>query len=133
MDALNRALVRFLYSKFPDFNATDLSFFAKELFKEDIKKDREKLKEYGKIDIRPFLKQYDESFRKESGGTAIDPSTVEALIVTKKEGVVELDLDEDGTELNMNFTRTTRRNDFDEKISRENAKIQKVLRQQRTL
>ena len=43
MDMLNRALIKFLYSKYPDFNATDLSYFAKELFKEDIQKDREKL------------------------------------------------------------------------------------------
>jgi serine/threonine-protein kinase len=64
MDAFNRALVRFLYSKYPDFNATDLAFFAKELFKEDIKKDREKLKEYGKMDIARYISDYENSLRK---------------------------------------------------------------------
>jgi serine/threonine-protein kinase len=44
-----------LYSFYPDFNASDLSYFSQELFKIEIKKDREKLFEYGKIDIRPYL------------------------------------------------------------------------------
>jgi serine/threonine protein kinase len=56
MDQLNRALIKFLYSTFSDFNASDLSYFAKELFKEEIKKDREKLFEFGKIDLAPYLK-----------------------------------------------------------------------------
>ena len=38
MDQFNRALVKFLYTHYPDFNATDLNYFARELFKEDIKK-----------------------------------------------------------------------------------------------
>ena len=64
MDQLNRALMKFLYSKYPDFNATDLSYFAQELFKEDIKRDREKMYEYGKIDIRPFI----EDLKREASG-----------------------------------------------------------------
>ena len=55
MDKLNRALVRFLYSNYPDFNATDLGYFAKQLFKEEISSDRKKFVEYGKIDIKPYL------------------------------------------------------------------------------
>lgn len=55
MDQFNRALVKFLYSTYPDFNATDLNYFSKELFKDDINKDREKLVEFGKIDITPYL------------------------------------------------------------------------------
>lgn len=55
MDMFNRALIKFLYSKYPDFNATDLSYFAKELFKEDIQKDREKLFEFGKIELGPYI------------------------------------------------------------------------------
>ncbi|MBF0365356.1 MAG: serine/threonine protein kinase [Oligoflexia bacterium] len=56
MELLNRALVKFLYSQYPDFNAADLKSFARELFQDDIKKDRDKLQEYGKIDIHPFIK-----------------------------------------------------------------------------
>jgi serine/threonine protein kinase len=55
LDQMNRALMKFLYAKYPDFNATDLSYFAQELFREEIKKDREKMFEFGKVDIKPFL------------------------------------------------------------------------------
>jgi len=55
LDQMNRALMKFLYAKYPDFNATDLSYFAQELFRDEIKKDREKMFEFGKIDIRPYL------------------------------------------------------------------------------
>ncbi len=55
LDQMNRALMKFLYSKYPDFNSTDLSYFSQELFREEIKKDREKMFEYGKINIKPYL------------------------------------------------------------------------------
>lgn len=57
MEQLNRALIKFLYTNYPDFNATDLSYFAKELFKQEIKTDREKLFEFGKINLRPYLNE----------------------------------------------------------------------------
>lgn len=57
MDEFNRALVKFLYGNYPDFNATDLSKFAKKLFAEEIRKDRDKFVEFGRIDIRPFLEE----------------------------------------------------------------------------
>jgi serine/threonine-protein kinase len=106
MDAFNRALVRFLYSKYPDFNATDLAFFAKELFKEDIKKDREKLKEYGKMDIARYISDYENSLRKTTTSLhSVDSSTVEALIVKKKNGTeIEIDPNE---KVDLEFTRTT--------------------------
>jgi serine/threonine-protein kinase len=106
MDAFNRALVRFLYSKYPDFNATDLAFFAKELFKEDIKKDREKLKEYGKMDISQYIKDFERSQRRpETKIQTVDSSTVEALIVKKKQGT-EFEYDPE-QEVDLEFTRTT--------------------------
>lgn len=55
MDKLNRALVKFLYAQYPDFNPSDLSYFAKELFKDEIKRDKEKFVEYGKIDVQPYI------------------------------------------------------------------------------
>lgn len=66
LDQMNRALIKFLYSQYPDFNSTDLSYFAKELFKEDISKDREKLFEFGKIDIAPYIND----FKKEQSGSS---------------------------------------------------------------
>ena len=61
-----RDLNKFLYSHFPDFNPSDLSYFAKELFKEEIREDREKLFEFGKIDIV----EYEEDYRRELAGVS---------------------------------------------------------------
>jgi eukaryotic-like serine/threonine-protein kinase len=55
MDRLNRVLVKFLYSNYSGFNPSDLSCFAQELFKDDIKRDRQLFFDFGKIDIKPFL------------------------------------------------------------------------------
>lgn len=55
LDQMNRALVRFLYSTYPEFNASDLKTFADDLFKTELGKDREKFVEYGKIDIQPYI------------------------------------------------------------------------------
>ncbi len=72
LEQLNRALIKFLYANYPDFNSNDLSYFAKELFKDEIKIDREKFFEFGKIDIKPYL----EDVKKEQeGGVAKDPSS----------------------------------------------------------
>jgi serine/threonine-protein kinase len=57
LDKFNRALVRFLYSTYPEFNATDLSHFASELFNKEISTNQNKYVEYGKIDITPYLKE----------------------------------------------------------------------------
>ncbi len=66
MDQFNRALIKFLYANYPDFNSSDLSYFAKELFKEEIRKDRERLFEFGKIDIMPYINDWK---REQEGGT----------------------------------------------------------------
>jgi serine/threonine protein kinase len=55
LDQMNRALVKFLYSTYPEFNASDLKTFADDLFKAELAKDREKFVEYGKIDIQPYI------------------------------------------------------------------------------
>jgi eukaryotic-like serine/threonine-protein kinase len=57
LDQMNRALVRFLYSNYPEFNASDLQTFANDLFKNEILKDEEKFVEYGKIDIVPYIEE----------------------------------------------------------------------------
>jgi len=55
LDQMNRALVRFLYSNYPDFNASDLSTFAEDLFKNEIQSDSEKFVEYGKLDTTSYI------------------------------------------------------------------------------
>ena len=59
MDKLNRMLIKFLYSNYPNFNSSDLSSFAKALFKDEIKRDRAKLFELGKIDISPYIEDWE--------------------------------------------------------------------------
>lgn len=65
LDQLNRALVKFLYSKYPDFNPSDLRDFADDLFGKEISADREKFVEYGRIDIQPYI----EDLKKEESRT----------------------------------------------------------------
>lgn len=57
LDEMNRELVKFLYSTYPNFNASDLKGFAEDLFKVEIGKDREKFVDYGKIDILPYIEE----------------------------------------------------------------------------
>lgn len=76
LDQLNRALIKFLFSTYPDFNSSDLGFFAKELFKDEIKKDRAKLFEFGKIDLRPYLD--DLKAEQSGGGSNGSPAEAEA-------------------------------------------------------
>ncbi len=65
LDQMNRALVRFLYSHYPDFNASDLNTFSDDLFKQELAKDREKFVEYGSIDIQVYI----EDMKKEESRT----------------------------------------------------------------
>jgi serine/threonine protein kinase len=55
LDQLNRALVRFLYSTYPDFNPSDLRDFADDLFAKELTADQDKFVEYGKIDTQPYI------------------------------------------------------------------------------
>lgn len=55
LDQMNRALVKFLYSQYPDFNASDLNTFADDLFKKEIETDREKFVAYGQIDVQAYI------------------------------------------------------------------------------
>ncbi len=59
-DFMDRALTRFLFKNYPEFNPSDLSYFSNQLFSEDIAENRKKLFEFGKIDITPYLKELKE-------------------------------------------------------------------------
>ena len=58
MDEFGRALTKFLHACYPNFTSSDISQFAKTLFKNDIKKDREKFFEFGKINIQPYIEDW---------------------------------------------------------------------------
>lgn len=103
LEQLNRALIKFLYASYPDFNSNDLSYFAKELFKEEIKKDREKFFEFGKIDLRPYL----QDLKSETEGGTKDQSSTKAsgeakeitsgTISKEKESVIDFGFSEEDT------------------------------------
>jgi serine/threonine protein kinase len=57
LDQMNRAMVRFLYAQYPDFNASDLKTFADDLFQAEISNDREKFVEYGKIETQVYIEE----------------------------------------------------------------------------
>ena len=104
LDQMNRALMKFLYAKFPDFNSTDLSYFAQELFRDEIKKDREKMFEFGKIDIKPFLEEMKKEL--ERGSNASDAAAANGGVYAplasdtpaiKKEAILDFGFDETGT------------------------------------
>lgn len=88
-DQFNRALIKFLYAYDPDFNPMDLKKFAQGVFKAEIKKDKEKFFEFGKIDMRPYLdelKHETETGTNNGGGT-----TITAAAGAAKRESVELD------------------------------------------
>ena len=132
LDKLNRSLVRFLYSNYPDFNATDLSYFAKQLFKEEIVADRKKFVDFGKIDIKPYLEDLKSEESGGSGGTVRDmPSSSDGSFITEeaRSGKIELDLgfssgkseatNVDGIDLaHTDKTRTTKKSTGTNKIKR---------------
>ncbi|MCP4912594.1 MAG: serine/threonine protein kinase [Oligoflexia bacterium] len=113
MDKFNRALIKFLYANFPEFNASDLSYFAKELFKEEIKKDREKLFEYGKIDIKPYLEDLKREQAGGSGGGATAASSEGGQAKKREEVVLDFGFDDEdgGDDTNvMAAARAARKN-----------------------
>ncbi len=97
MDAFNRELVKFLYSHYQNFNPSDLSYFAKDLFQEEIKVDRERFFEFGKVDIRPFLEEIKQEAEGKPAVSAPASSSADAMTQTlkKRDIVIEYELDED--------------------------------------
>ncbi len=98
LEEFARALNKFLYSTYPDFNSSDLSYFAKELFKVEIKADREVMYEFGQIELAPYIKDYKNE--SEGKGTSSEASDAGGSVSSGKnkrkaqEALFELDLDE---------------------------------------
>jgi len=98
LDQMNRALMKFIYAFNPDFNATDLQYFANTLFKEEIKADREKLFEFGKIDLRPYVNELKKEL--ESGTRESNNSESAAIrdpndLIKGKEQVLDFGFEEE--------------------------------------
>ncbi len=84
LDQMNRALVKFLYSTYPEFNASDLKSFADDLFKKEISDDRSKFVEYGKIDIQVYI---DDMKKEESRTGKIATKDLKAAKAAKEDRV----------------------------------------------
>lgn len=107
LEELNRALIKFLYAKYPDFNSSDLSYFAKELFKEEIADNQARFREYGKIDIKPYL---DDMSRDGGGQPAPLPSadkTHQNIMLDLSEEDSRIDLSLDSLNKEGGDTKTT--------------------------
>lgn len=100
LDQLNRALVKFLYANYPDFNPSDLRDFADDLFRREIVQDQKKFVDYGKIDIQPYIEEMKKSDKtgritKSETEGAKEPAKVREidLDITENTGVgIEIDL-----------------------------------------
>lgn len=90
MDKFNRALVKFLYSTYPDFNATDLNYFAKQLFKEEISRNQKKYVEFGKVDITPYMNELEQNGTNGAGVSAVSGGLGQAT--QNRTGRIEIDL-----------------------------------------
>lgn len=93
MNAFSRALLRFLYTHYPDFNPLDLADFSRDIFAHEIKEDREKLLNFGKVDIQKYIneaKKDNSTHVSAVTGSGVDPATVEKMIGEKP---LELELD----------------------------------------
>ena len=103
LDQMNRALVKFLYSTYPEFNASDLNVFADDLFKNEVATDREKFVEYGKIDIVPYI----EDMKREDSRTGKIARPTEKKVEERESiRVLELDLDNSAQALEIAKDKT---------------------------
>ncbi len=93
MDKFNRALVKFLYAQYPDFNPSDLSYFAKELFKDEIKRDKEKFVEYGKIDVKPYIADMESNENGRPSNVPFPTPGPNSAPEPERQERIELDLD----------------------------------------
>ena len=95
LDQMNRALVRFLYSHYPDFNASDLNTFAEDLFAKEIADDRTKFVEYGNLNTALYIEEMKAEDKRVPKGAVKKES---AAKVEERQNARELDLDIDNSQ-----------------------------------
>lgn len=106
LDQLNRALVKFLYANYPDFNPSDLRDFADDLFQKEIAEDHKKFVEYGKIDITPYI----EDMKRTDKTGKVSKKDVESAKEVEKVREIELDITPEtgiGIEIDLPKAETT--------------------------
>jgi serine/threonine protein kinase len=111
LDQMNRALVRFLYSTYPEFNASDLKSFADGLFKAEIDKDQDKFVEYGKIEIQSYIEEMKQEESRTGKITKKDvpPALGGRIVKEAKEGersqVREIELNIDASQVEIGIEK----------------------------
>lgn len=100
-------LMKFLNANYPDFHPKELVDLAQNIFRDEIKEDREKFKEFGKIDPRPYL----DEIKKEQQGSSesqkekLAPLEIEGGVSLFRE--IEFKFDQEETiKKNLDSTRT---------------------------
>lgn len=100
-------LMKFLNANYPDFHPKELVDLAQKIFSDEIKEDREKFKEFGKIDPRPYL----DEIKKEQQGASetqkekLAPLEIEGGVSLFRE--IEFKFDQENTiKKNLESTRT---------------------------
>jgi serine/threonine-protein kinase len=95
LDQMDRALTKFLFQSFPEFNPSDLGYFAQQLFKNDIEESNKKLFEFGKVDITPYLEELkNEKTGSQGEEEEIAEEKIEERIGIKKEQVLDFGFEE---------------------------------------
>ena len=85
-----RALTKFLYSSYPDFSSSDLLYFSSKLFNKEIKEDKEKMIEFGKIDINFYMQEF---LNEQKNNSISDDKSQNIQLVKEKINESELDFD----------------------------------------
>ena len=106
LDQMNRALIKFLYSHYPEFNASDLKTFADDLFKAEIQNDRDKFVEYGRIDVQAYI---EEMKHEEATKSTKQPKKVAKAAEPEERKIVreiELSIESNGPQIEIDHTNT---------------------------
>jgi len=93
LDQLNRALVKFLYSTYPDFNPSDLRSFSDDLFQKEIKSDQQNFVDYGAIDIQPYIEDLKRDESRTGKISKKELGLKERTVVREKARELDLNMD----------------------------------------
>ena len=96
MDMMDRALAKFLNIHYPEFHSSDMGYFAESLFKEEIEKDRKKLFEFGKIDIKPYVEAVKKEQEQRGGSSSEATNPTNPSGGTTRRHIAVFDLESDG-------------------------------------
>jgi eukaryotic-like serine/threonine-protein kinase len=89
MGDLNKSLLRFLSVKFPEFGMADLSFYNHTIFKDEIAEDRKAMKQFGLINLAPYLQDLKHEKEKTKTVTKMGQTPSKAALAKEEEGTLQ--------------------------------------------